>query len=92
MIENALSPAKVILVLADEEDKEAIVIVPDYQLSLAIGKEGQNVRLAAKLTGYKIDIKSETQARDEGLFEEYGIDYQTGDVTGDEEGQTGEEA
>ena len=92
LIENALSPAKVILVLADEEDKEAIVIVPDYQLSLAIGKEGQNVRLAAKLTGYKIDIKSETQARDEGLFEEYGIDYQTGDVTGDEEGQTGEEA
>jgi transcription termination factor nusA len=92
LIENALSPAKVILVLADEEDKEAIVIVPDYQLSLAIGKEGQNVRLAAKLTGYKIDIKSETQARDEGLFEEYGIDYQTGDVTGDEERQTGEEA
>ena len=91
LIENALSPAKVILVLADEEDKEAIVIVPDYQLSLAIGKEGQNVRLAAKLTGYKIDIKSETQAREEGLFEEYGIDYQAGDAGNSAEEQAGEE-
>nr|WP_308507978.1 transcription termination factor NusA [uncultured Stomatobaculum sp.] len=91
LIENALSPAKVILVLADEEDKEAIVIVPDYQLSLAIGKEGQNVRLAAKLTGYKIDIKSETQAREEGLFEEYGIDYQAGDAGNSAEEQPGEE-
>ena len=91
LIENALSPAKVILVLADEEDKEAIVIVPDYQLSLAIGKEGQNVRLAAKLTGYKIDIKSETQAREEGLFEEYGIDYQAGDAGNNAEEQSGEE-
>ena len=62
LIENALSPAKVICVVADEEAKEAQVIVPDYQLSLAIGKEGQNARLAAKLTGYKIDIKSESQA------------------------------
>ena len=76
MIENALSPAKVICVVADEESKEAQVIVPDYQLSLAIGKEGQNARLAARLTGYKIDIKSETQARELGLFEEMGIDYQ----------------
>jgi len=76
LIENALSPAKVICVVADEEGKEAQVIVPDYQLSLAIGKEGQNARLAAKLTGFKIDIKSETQARDLGLFDELGIDYQ----------------
>jgi N utilization substance protein A len=75
LIENALSPAKVICVVADEESKEAQVIVPDYQLSLAIGKEGQNARLAARLTGYKIDIKSETQAREMGLFEELGIDY-----------------
>ena len=76
LIENALSPAKVICVVADEEVREAQVIVPDYQLSLAIGKEGQNARLAARLTGYKIDIKSETQAREMGMFEEMGIDYQ----------------
>ena len=76
LIENALSPAKVICVVADEESREAQVIVPDYQLSLAIGKEGQNARLAARLTGYKIDIKSETQAREMGVFEELGLDYQ----------------
>ena len=76
LIENALSPAKVICVVADEEEREALVIVPDYQLSLAIGKEGQNARLAARLTGYKIDIKSETQAKEQGLFEELGIEYQ----------------
>ena len=76
LIENALSPAKVIAVVADEEKREAQVIVPDYQLSLAIGKEGQNARLAARLTGFKIDIKSETQARGLGLFDELGIDYQ----------------
>lgn len=76
LIENALSPAKVICVVAYEEEREAQVIVPDYQLSLAIGKEGQNARLAARLTGYKIDIKSETQARESGLFEEMGIEYQ----------------
>ena len=66
LIENALSPAKVISVAADPEEKTASVIVPDYQLSLAIGKEGQNARLAARLTGYKIDIKSETQAIESG--------------------------
>ena len=71
LIENALSPAKVISVLADPEDKTALVIVPDMQLSLAIGKEGQNARLAAKLTGFKIDIKSETQAKETGIFDEY---------------------
>lgn len=61
LIENALSPAKVISVHVEEGEKSAKVIVPDYQLSLAIGKEGQNARLAARLTGYKIDIKSESQ-------------------------------
>lgn len=63
LIENALSPAKVISVIADDEEKTAKVVVPDYQLSLAIGKEGQNARLAARLTGFKIDIKSESQAK-----------------------------
>ena len=60
-IEHALSPSRVVSVTVDIEEKSALVVVPDYQLSLAIGKEGQNARLAAKLTGYKIDIKSETQ-------------------------------
>ncbi len=64
LIQNALSPAKIVAVFADPEEKTAKVVVPDYQLSLAIGKEGQNARLAARLTGYKIDIKSETQAKD----------------------------
>lgn len=72
LIENALSPAKVICVLADDDEKTALVVVPDNQLSLAIGKMGQNVRLAVRLTGYKIDIKSETQAQESGLFEEIG--------------------
>ena len=66
LIENALSPAKVISVMADPDERTASVIVPDYQLSLAIGKEGQNARLAARLTGYKIDIKNETQAIESG--------------------------
>lgn len=78
LIENALSPAKVILVAADEEEREAQVIVPDYQLSLAIGKEGQNARLAARLTGYKIDIKSETQARESGLMDDLEMGYEDG--------------
>ena len=64
LIQNALSPAKIVAVFADPDEKTAKVVVPDYQLSLAIGKEGQNARLAARLTGYKIDIKSETQAKD----------------------------
>ena len=68
LIENALSPAKVIAVMADPDEKTALVVVPDYQLSLAIGKEGQSARLAARLTGFKIDIKSETQARESGDF------------------------
>ncbi|MDD2294354.1 MAG: transcription termination factor NusA [Eubacteriales bacterium] len=61
LISSALSPAKVEMVLIDEEEKAATVVVPDFQLSLAIGKEGQNVRLAAKLCGWKIDIKSHSQ-------------------------------
>ena len=74
LIENALSPAKVIAVLADPDEKTALVVVPDYQLSLAIGKEGQNARLAARLTGFKIDIKSETQAREAGDYYDYDED------------------
>lgn len=60
-IANSLSPSKVVKVIANEKEKSALVVVPDYQLSLAIGKEGQNARLAAKLTNWKIDIKSESQ-------------------------------
>lgn len=65
---NALSPSKVLEVIVQEEEKATTVIVPDYQLSLAIGKRGQNARLAAKLTGWKIDIKSETEARAAGKY------------------------
>lgn len=81
LIENALSPAKVVFAIADADEKSAKVVVPDNQLSLAIGKEGQNARLAARLTGFKIDIKSESQAADAPGFrledyydesEEYG--------------------
>ena len=64
LIQNSLSPAKIVNVFADPDEKSANVVVPDSQLSLAIGKSGQNARLAAKLTGYKIDIKSESQAVD----------------------------
>jgi N utilization substance protein A len=68
-VANALSPSKVVRVDVNEEEKMTRVIVPDYQLSLAIGKRGQNARLAAKLTGWKIDIKSETDAKEQGLFD-----------------------
>ena len=78
LIENALSPAKVISVMADPDEKVARVIVPDYQLSLAIGKEGQNARLAARLTGYKIDIKSETQAIESGELPENYMELSEG--------------
>jgi len=90
-VANALSPAKVVSVVIYEDDKIARVVVPDYQLSLAIGKEGQNARLAAKLTGWKIDIKSESQMEalrqeyealgEEGYFDEeyYGEEYADGD-------------
>lgn len=93
LIENALSPAKVISVIADAEEKSAKVVVPDYQLSLAIGKEGQNARLAARLTGFKIDIKSETQAREAGDFIDYENDYEDADEEGyDEYGDEGYDA
>lgn len=87
LIENALSPAKVIAVMADPEDKTASVIVPDSQLSLAIGKEGQNARLAARLTGYRIDIKSETEAIEAGELPE---DYMEQMGIVGEEGYTGD--
>ncbi len=90
LIENALSPSKVVAVLADTDNKEALVVVPDLQLSLAIGKEGQNARLAARLTGFKIDIKSESQAKEEGIqyvFNEedyYDEEYYDGEYYDDE--------
>lgn len=95
-IANALSPAKVISVSVWEEEKSSYVIVPDYQLSLAIGKAGQNARLAAKLTNWKIDIKSETQAREEGFgqADEAEDDDILGDIEagGDAEAPAVEEA
>lgn len=96
-IQNALSPAKVVNVFADPDEKTAKVVVPDYQLSLAIGQAGQNARLAAKLTGYKIDIKSETQAKDAFGFrlEDYldDEDYEEYDEYEEyEEGEYTEEA
>ncbi|MBS4172555.1 transcription termination factor NusA [Bacillus sp. FJAT-49736] len=92
-VANALSPSKVLDVIVDENEKATTVVVPDYQLSLAIGKRGQNARLAAKLTGWKIDIKSETDARDLGiyprmnnsLFADDDDDYDTFEVTEDYE-------
>jgi len=99
LIQNALSPAKIVAVFADPDEKTAKVVVPDYQLSLAIGKEGQNARLAARLTGYKIDIKSETQAKDapgfryEDYMDEYDEDeYEEGYEDGEyvEESEAGD--
>ena len=92
LIQNALSPAKIVAVFADPDEKTAKVVVPDYQLSLAIGKEGQNARLAARLTGYKIDIKSETQAKDalgfryEDYLDDEGYDEEDGEYDEYEEG------
>ncbi|WP_075617559.1 transcription termination factor NusA [Paenisporosarcina indica] len=74
-VANALSPSKVLDVQVHEEDKSTTVVVPDYQLSLAIGKRGQNARLAAKLTGWKIDIKSETDARELGIYPSAHANY-----------------
>ncbi len=97
LIQNALSPAKIVNVFADPDAQTANVVVPDSQLSLAIGKAGQNARLAAKLTNYKIDIKSETQARDaygfriEDYYEdedgEYTDEYAEEEYAGDGDGQ-----
>ncbi len=90
-VENALSPAKVVSILADDEERKAEVVVPDYQLSLAIGKEGLNAKLAAKLTGFRIDIKSESQMREleenDGEFDdEYDENsYDDSEQTSDEE-------
>lgn len=86
-IANALSPAKVVSVSVAEEEKASLVIVEDYQLSLAIGKAGQNARLAAKLTGWKIDIKSESQAAEEGFGEEAENDD---DILADMEAESAE--
>ncbi len=69
-VANALSPSQVVKVLVDEEEKATTVVVPDHQLSLAIGKRGQNARLATKLTGWKIDIKSESDAKQLGIVTE----------------------
>ncbi len=91
LIENALSPAKVISVMADPDEKTAKVIVPDYQLSLAIGKEGQNARLAARLTGFKIDIKSETQAKEEGDFDYFEEEEYYEELPEDEDSEYEEE-
>ncbi|RSL33205.1 transcription termination/antitermination protein NusA [Salibacterium salarium] len=74
-VSNALSPSKVLDVQVNEVDKSTLVIVPDYQLSLAIGKRGQNARLAAKLTGWKIDIKSESEAVESGVFDPANPSY-----------------
>lgn len=76
-VRNALSPSQVIDVIVDEENQSTTVIVPDYQLSLAIGKRGQNARLAAKLTGWKIDIKSETDAKALGIGEKEATTVET---------------
>lgn len=94
LIQNALSPAKIVAVFADPDEKTAKVVVPDYQLSLAIGKEGQNARLAARLTGYKIDIKSETQAKDAPGFryEDYVYDDEEYDEEEGYEEEYGDEA
>lgn len=91
LIENALSPAKVIAVMADPDEKTALVVVPDYQLSLAIGKEGQNARLAARLTGFKIDIKSETQAKEAGDFYDYEDEEDLDEIEYEEYEETGED-
>lgn len=87
-IANALSPAKVVSVSVLEEEKASYVVVEDYQLSLAIGKAGQNARLAAKLTNWKIDIKSESQAAAEG----FGTEEEDEDILGDIEAEGAPEA
>ncbi len=86
-VTRALSPAKIKEVKVDEETGTATVVVPDYQLSLAIGKEGQNARLAARMTGWRVDIKSETEVADEVAYEQ--VDWAEGEWIVDEE--TGEQ-
>ena len=86
-VTRALSPAKIKDVMVDEESGTATVVVPDYQLSLAIGKEGQNARLAARMTGWRVDIKSETEVADEVAYEQ--VDWAEGEWVVNEE--TGEQ-
>lgn len=83
-VKNALSPSQVLEVIVDEANQSTTVIVPDYQLSLAIGKRGQNARLAAKLTGWKIDIKSETDAREAGVYPVQATEAPVEDVQSEE--------
>ena len=83
-VANALSPSKVLDVQVNEEEKSTTVVVPDYQLSLAIGKRGQNARLAAKLTGWKIDIKSETDARELGIYPSESSDFVQASLNADD--------
>jgi len=85
-IAAALSPSKVVAVAINADEQSAKIVVPDHQLSLAIGKEGQNARLSAKLTGWRIDIKSESQAEEAGFF-----DDENAEITVDEEAEDGEE-
>ncbi|GEP78239.1 transcription termination factor NusA [Staphylococcus carnosus] len=82
-VKNALSPSQVLEVIVDEANQSTTVIVPDYQLSLAIGKCGQNARLAAKLTGWKIDIKSESDAREAGIYPVLEVEETDDEVTED---------
>lgn len=82
-VANALSPSKVLDVNVNENDKATTVVVPDYQLSLAIGKRGQNARLAAKLTNWKIDIKSETDALQMGIYPRAGANVPLDDSEDD---------
>jgi N utilization substance protein A len=90
-ISNSLNPAKVVRVDVHDEDKIARVIVPDHQLSLAIGREGQNARLAARLTGWKIDIKSESQFRAAVESELMARFTEAADATADEFGDDDQE-
>jgi N utilization substance protein A len=83
-VANALSPSKVLDVNVNEDDKATTVVVPDYQLSLAIGKRGQNARLAAKLTNWKIDIKSETDALQMGIYPRAGANVPLDESDDDE--------
>jgi N utilization substance protein A len=83
-VANALSPSKVLDVNVNEDDKATTVVVPDYQLSLAIGKRGQNARLAAKLTNWKIDIKSETDALQMGIYPRAGANVPLDESEDDE--------
>ena len=84
-IAAALSPSKVLEVALNEAEQSAKIVVPDHQLSLAIGKEGQNARLSAKLTGWRIDIKSETQARETNFLAEDPVTEEAAEETTAEE-------